>query len=312
MHVAQPLGRFRAAQYVHAPQGVTEPPAQFHAQHAYITGFDFFREKHLVDTFTPFFGLVDFRPVPGIVGNLYLVRFAVCGFPVQAHAAYRLFAAKVYANPFVVGTDCRPTGVVLAVGHKGRFALVSRRGVCRTSQGKNVAAGIELELETLCRGVGRGVDGGLLAVASHGLAVHIVYDGFGRQSVVVFCGRVGHFHFFGHGVPIDMYRLTSLLASEVCSREVVIVVVGLPYHAGIRCAAHPKHDSRGVVPHMVEPALEESLVAFIAHPLRLRAEFPCVLRAPVALLDDRRMPFRPGIESRRAEIVEVPHFVDGP
>ena len=31
MHVAQPFRRFRAAQYVHAPQRVTEPPTQFYA-----------------------------------------------------------------------------------------------------------------------------------------------------------------------------------------------------------------------------------------------------------------------------------------
>ena len=119
----------------------------------------------------------------------------------------------------------------------------------------------------MCYGVGRRIDGGLFAVAGYRFAVHVVHGGFGRQSVVVFCGRVGHFHFFGYGIPVDMHRLTSLFASEVRSRQVIIVVVSLPYHAGIRCTAHPKHDSCGIVPHVVEPTFIEGFVAFIAYPL---------------------------------------------
>lgn len=144
---------------------------------------------------------------------------------------------------------------------------------------------VEGDRETAQCGVRGRIYGRRTCQRVHAPAVGVEHLGRCRESLVSLRGGVGDLDVVGYRVPEDVQRFAGAFAAPVGARQVVIVIIGLPYQRGVGRLSHPCHDAGGVLPHVVEPSFVEGLVRLDVQQLGLPAEVVDVRSLAVTLVE---------------------------
>ena len=102
---------------------------------------------------------------------------------------------------------------------------------------------------------------------------------------------------------------TRLLGAPICSREVVIIVVGLPYKRRVCRLAHPYYQTCRIVPHLVVPGFVHTFHVLDIEQLCFFAKFFEACRLAIALVYRLTVIYRIGIRCFASEKVLVPHVI---
>ena len=301
----------RSAIYFHFPERITPACTSFDALYFYIAGFYVIEEKILFPGF-PRLDMIYVLPMLSIVGYLYFIFFAIGCFPVQTDTINIDRLLQVDIEPFIVTGLARPAGTFVAVCDIFRSSVLCRRNDYRFVLGDIGYMLIKRNRKAMSGCVG--ISGYFLTTAQGFdlAAVTIINGNFGGEMFLVTRSGIDHFYGVGERVPLNVQRFTGFTRSPESSGQVIIIIVGLPYHRRIGRLSHPGHDARGIFPHVVEPAFIHGLVGFDIQQLCFPAVFFDIFRFPIAFGDGCIVLIRGGIECPGTEKMLIPHFIAGP